>query len=64
MAAEISLFSRYLSARKHTEHQHAGPKENILTSTNKFLAFKNKIQVRKKHLSSGNIETFPLILQT
>jgi hypothetical protein len=64
MSAETSLFSRYLSARKHTEHQHAGPKENILTSTDKLLAFKNKIQVKRKLLSSGNIEKFPLILQT
>jgi hypothetical protein len=40
-----------------------GPKENILTSTDKILAFKNKIQVWKKHLSSGNTEMFPLLLQ-
>jgi hypothetical protein len=26
MAAETSLFSRYLSALKHIEHEHAGPK--------------------------------------
>jgi hypothetical protein len=64
MAAETSLFSRYLSAGKHTEHQHAGPKGNISTSTDKLLAFKNKFQVRKKHLSSGNIEKLPLIFHT
>jgi hypothetical protein len=40
-----------------------GPKENILTSIDKILAFKNKLQVWKKHLSSGNIEMFPLLLQ-
>jgi hypothetical protein len=40
-----------------------GPKENILTSTDKHLTFKNKLQVCKKHLSSGNIEMFPLLLQ-
>jgi hypothetical protein len=40
-----------------------GPKENILTSTDKLLAFKNKLQVRKKTLSSGNIEMFLLLLQ-
>jgi hypothetical protein len=39
------------------------PNENILAFTGKLLAFKNKIQVRKKHLSSGNIEIFPFILQ-
>jgi hypothetical protein len=39
------------------------PKENILTSTEKLLAFKNKLQVWKKHLSSGNTEMFPLLLQ-
>jgi hypothetical protein len=39
------------------------PKENISTSTDKFLALKNKIQVWKKQLSSGNTEMFPLLLQ-
>ncbi len=39
-------------------------KENILTSTDKLLAFKNKLAVRKKHLSKGNVEMFPLLLQT
>jgi hypothetical protein len=49
MAAGTSLLSRCLSALKHLEHQHAGPKENILTSTDKLLAFKNKLQARKKN---------------
>jgi hypothetical protein len=40
-----------------------GPGENILPSSDKLLAFKNKIQVWKKHISSGNIEMFPLLLQ-
>jgi hypothetical protein len=40
-----------------------GPKENILTSTNKLPAFKTKSQVWNKYLSSGNIEMFPLLLQ-
>lgn len=40
-----------------------GPKENILTSTDKLLAFKNKLTVWKKHLSRGNVEMFPLLLQ-
>jgi hypothetical protein len=47
MAAETSLLSRCLSALKHLEHQHAGPKENILTPTDKLLALKNKLQVWK-----------------
>ena len=41
-----------------------GTKENILTSTDKLLAFKNKLTVWKKHLSRGNVEMFPLLLQT
>ncbi len=41
-----------------------GTKENILTSTDKLLAFKNKLAVWKKHLSRGNVEMFPLLLQT
>jgi hypothetical protein len=40
-----------------------GPKENILTYIDKLPAFNNKIQVWKKHLSSGNIEIFPLLPQ-
>ena len=40
-----------------------GAKENILTSTDKLLAFKNKLSVWKKHLSRGNVEMFPLLLQ-
>jgi hypothetical protein len=38
-------------------------KENILTSTDKLLAFKNKTQVWKKHNLSGNTEIFPLPVQ-
>ncbi len=41
-----------------------GTKENILTSTDKLLAFKNKLAVWEKHLSRGNVEIFPLQLQT
>jgi hypothetical protein len=48
MAAETSLFSKYLSARKHLEHQHAGPKRKYLTSTDKLLALKNKLKVWRK----------------
>ncbi len=40
-----------------------GAKENILTSTDKLLAFKNKLSVWKKHLSGGNVEMFSLLLQ-
>ena len=40
-----------------------GAKENILTSTDKLLAFKNKLSVWKKHFSKGNVEMFPLLLQ-
>jgi hypothetical protein len=58
MAAKTSLFSRYLSALKRIEHQHAGPKGNILTSTDRLLAFKNKIRVWRKHLPSGNIDQY------
>ncbi len=40
-----------------------GAKENILTSTDKLLAFKNKLPVWKKHLPRGNVEMFPLLFQ-
>ncbi len=35
----------------------------ILTSTDKLLAFKNKLAVWKKHHSRGNVKMFPLLLQ-
>ncbi len=41
-----------------------GTKEDFLTSTDKFLAFKNKLAVWKKYLSRGNVEMFPFLLQT
>ncbi len=41
-----------------------GTKENILSSTDNHLAFKNKLAVWKKHLSRGNVKIFPLLLQT
>ncbi len=41
-----------------------GTKENILTSTDKLLAFKNRLPVWKYHLSRGYVEMFPLLLQT
>jgi hypothetical protein len=44
MAAEICLFSRYLSAFKSFEHQLAGPKGKYF-NLYKLLAFTSKIQV-------------------
>ncbi len=41
-----------------------GTKRNILTTADKLLPFKNKLVVWKKHLSRGNVEIFPLLLQT
>jgi predicted DNA-binding protein YlxM (UPF0122 family) len=49
MAAETSILSRCLSVLKHLNTSMQGPKENILTSTDKLLAFKNKLQVWKKN---------------
>jgi hypothetical protein len=37
---------------QHLNTSMQGPKKNILTSTDKHLAFKNKLQVWKKQLSS------------
>ncbi len=39
-------------------------KEDILTSTDKLIAFKNNLALWKKQLSRGNVEMFPLLLQT
>jgi hypothetical protein len=39
-----------------------GNKENILTCTDKILAFKSKLGVWKNHISKGNFEMFPHLL--
>jgi hypothetical protein len=39
-----------------------GNKENILTYTNKILAFKSNLGVWKNHISKGNLEMFPHLL--
>ncbi len=41
-----------------------GTKEDVLTSTDKLFAFKNKLTVWKKHLSRGNVEIFLILFQT
>ncbi len=41
-----------------------GTKGNILTSTDKLLAYKNKLAISKKHLLRGNVEMFLLLFQT
>ncbi len=40
-----------------------GPNENILTSTDKIIAFQNKLKVWKKYISRGNVEMFPLLYE-
>ena len=37
-----------------------GPRENILTSSDKILAFKRKVNV-ENHVAKGNLEMFPLL---
>ena len=38
-------------------------KENILTLANKVNAFKRKLIIWKKHVSQGNCEMFPILVQ-
>jgi hypothetical protein len=56
MAAGTSLLSTLKTSVQ-------GPKENIVTCTPKLLAFENKLKVWKKHISNGNTENFPLLIQ-
>jgi hypothetical protein len=39
-----------------------GPGENILTSSEKILGFKRKLNLSKNHVVKGNLEMFPLLL--
>jgi hypothetical protein len=39
-----------------------GRRENVLTSSDKILAFKRKLNLWKNHFAKGNLEMFPLLL--
>jgi hypothetical protein len=39
-----------------------GPGENILTSNDKILGLKRKLNLWKNHVVKGNLEMFPLVL--
>ncbi|XP_072909831.1 zinc finger BED domain-containing protein 5-like isoform X6 [Hemitrygon akajei] len=39
-----------------------GPGENVLTSSDKILGFKKKLNLWKNHVAKGNLEMFPLLL--
>jgi hypothetical protein len=39
-----------------------GPGENVLTSSDKILGFKRKLNLWKNHIAKGNLELFPLLL--
>jgi hypothetical protein len=39
-----------------------GPRENVLTSSEKIPGFKRKLNLWKNHVVKGNIEMFPLLL--
>ena len=40
-----------------------GPRENILTSSDKILAFKRKVNLWKSHVAKGNFDMFPRFLK-
>ena len=40
-----------------------GREENILTSSDKFIAFKKKVAIWKNRAKDGNLEMFPLVRQ-
>jgi hypothetical protein len=65
MAAETSLLGRYFYQHLNTLNTSMqGPRENILTSTDKLFTFKNKMKVWKKNTSQmKNTEMFLLLLQ-
>ena len=40
-----------------------GPRENILNSSDKILAFKRKVNLWKSHIAKGNFDMFPRFLK-
>ena len=41
-----------------------GPRENILTSSDKILAFKKRLDLWKSHVAQGNFDMFPRFLKS
>jgi hypothetical protein len=39
-----------------------GPRENVVTSSDKILGFKRKVNLQKNHVVKGNLEMFPQLL--
>jgi hypothetical protein len=39
-----------------------GPRENVLTSSDKILGFKRKLDLWKNYVVKGNLEMCPLVL--
>jgi hypothetical protein len=59
VAAETGLLSKHFSSNERVEE---GPGEIVLTSSNKILGFKRKLNLWKNHVVKGNLEIFPMLL--
>ncbi|XP_068115889.1 zinc finger BED domain-containing protein 5-like [Hyperolius riggenbachi] len=45
----------------HLNKSLQGPRENILTSSDKILGFQRKLSLWKNHVANGNLKMFPLL---
>ena len=61
MDAEASLLSGIFQHMNSLNKSLQGIDANILTSTDKIVAFQKSIEVWKKHIIKGSLEMFPLL---
>jgi hypothetical protein len=59
MAGETSLLSRHFPSHEPVLQ---GSKETVLTSSDKILRLKKKMNLWKNRVVKGNLEMFPLLL--
>jgi hypothetical protein len=62
MAGETCLLSRYFSSVNQLDRILQGPRENFVTSSDKILGFKRKLNLWKNHVVKGNPEMFSQLL--
>ena len=62
MVAEASLLSRHFHHMDQLNKSLQGHRENVLTSSDKILAFRRKLNLWKNHVAKGNLEMFQLLV--
>jgi hypothetical protein len=62
MAGETSQLNRLFHNMNQLNKSRQGLEENVLTSSDKILGFKTKLNLWKNHVVIGNLEMYPLLL--